>query len=217
MTGVIFDLDGTLVESIAAINDIANALMRELGLGALDRAETRSYVGRGAAKFLEQALTARDALENENWQARLDRFHALYAAAPGAANTPFPGVDAALRRLAARGVALGLCTNKPEAATRAILDAHGWTPLFSALIAGDSLPERKPHPAPLLEAARRLGRDRIVFVGDSEVDAETAAAAAVPFLLFTEGYRRRPAEELAEWRFCDFDALQARLDAMDLD
>lgn len=210
MTAVVFDLDGTLIDSAGAVCDVANALMDELGLPSLDFGEARSYVGNGAGVFLENALKARGAFEPSNFDQRLERFLSIYAEAPGEANAPFPGVEAALRELAATGYALGLCTNKPGAPTHVVLDAMGWSDLFDAVITGDMLKERKPHPAPLLEAVRRLGRETFLYVGDSEVDAETAAAADVPFLLYAEGYRKNPIEALPHTAaFWDYNELPA--------
>lgn len=208
MTAVIFDLDGTLVDSVAAICDVANALLDELGLPPLAVSDARQYVGNGAEVFLKRVLTARDALDSEKFPSHLQRFLQLYAEAPGEANSPFPGADEALRELAREGWAIGLCTNKPQVPAEAVLRAHGWMNLFQTVIAGDTLPQRKPDPAPLLEAARRLGRRKTIFVGDSDVDAETAAAAGMPFVLYTEGYRKSPIQDLPHGgAFSDFSQL----------
>lgn len=193
---VVFDLDGTLVDSAAAIRDIANIQMAELGLDQLTLAEARSYIGNGAPTFLERALKARYAYALEQFEERLHRFEELYAQAPGEANIPFPGVGAAMRALVEAGHSIALCTNKPLAPTLVLLDAHGWRELFTAIVSGDTLPERKPHPAPLIEAARRAGAGPVVYVGDSEVDVATADAAGVPLLLYAGGYRKTPLAEL---------------------
>ena len=208
MMSIVFDLDGTLVESAPAIRDIANALMAELNLRALDLAETRHYVGNGAAKFLERALKTRSALVPEEFADRLSRFMVLYAEAPPQANKPMPGCEAAMKKLSASGHRLAICTNKPMAPTRALINALGWHDLVSVVIAGDTLPERKPHPAPLLKAIAELKQPFSLYVGDSDVDAATAEAARVPFFLFTEGYRKRPANELTHAaKFQSFEEL----------
>ncbi|MBU1211490.1 MAG: phosphoglycolate phosphatase [Alphaproteobacteria bacterium] len=196
MTGIVFDLDGTLIESAPAIRDIANALMAELDLPALDVAETRRYIGNGAGRFLEQALQARRAHSPGAFDAQLARFMVLYDAAPPAANQPMPGSSEAIHDLAAAGCKLAICTNKPMQPTRTLLKSFGWDRLFAAVVAGDTLPERKPHPAPLLKAAADLGTTATFYVGDSEVDAATAEAAGLPFLLFAEGYRKSPLSEI---------------------
>ena len=212
MNAVIFDLDGTLVDSVAAICDVANVVLDELALPPLDVPEARQYIGNGAEVFMQRALAPRKAVDEADFQEHLQRFLAIYADAPGSANPPFPGTDEALRRLAEAGWALGLCTNKPLAPTLKVLDAHGWTDLFTAVTAGDSLQTRKPDPEPLIETARQLDRNSSLFVGDSEVDAETAKAAEMPFILFADGYRKSPVEALPHrCLFTDFSALPALL------
>ena len=196
MKSVIFDLDGTLVDSVAAICDVANILLDELSLPAMSVEEARQYIGNGAEVFLQRTLNARTAATDENFAQHLQRFLQLYAQAPGEANRPFDGVDAALRALVEEGWAIGLCTNKPLLPTLAVIEALGWKNLFQTVVAGDTLPQRKPDPAPLLEAGNRLGASNRIFVGDSEVDAETASAARIPFVLFTEGYRKSPVASL---------------------
>lgn len=211
---VVFDLDGTLVDSAAAIRDIANIQMAELGLPPLGLDEARSYIGNGAPTFLERALKARDAEDKSLFAARLHRFEELYATAPGEANIPFPGVDSAMRALRSAGNALALCTNKPASPTEAVLSAHRWNDLFAAVVTGDTLVERKPHPAPLLEAARRAGGGRVVYVGDSEVDAATAEAAGIPLLLYAHGYSKIPPSRLPHAAiFSDFAEVPALVSA----
>ncbi len=195
-TNIVFDLDGTLVESAPAVRDIANAFMAERGHAPLDLDETRRYMGNGAAVFLERALIARCAFDRAAFATDLERFHAHYAEAPPEANRPLPGVDDALRVLAGLGYGLAICTNKPYRPTRALIDAMGWRDIFGVVVAGDTLEERKPDAAPLIEAIRRLGGGGAVYVGDSEVDEETARRANVPFVLFTAGYRKREIGEM---------------------
>ena len=198
LKAIIFDLDGTLVDSIAALQAIATELMDEMGWRPLERAEARAYIGHGSRWFLEQALRARDVWDPDAFETRFTRFHEIYANAPGAANTPFPAVSTVLEKLRNReGLALGLCTNKPKAPTRVVLEAHGWAPLFDCVIAGDELAERKPHPLPLETVVSRTGAREAVYIGDSEVDCATAAAAGIPFVFFTEGYCNAPLDETA--------------------
>lgn len=210
MTAIIFDLDGTLVDSAPALTEIANSFMREEGLAPLNVAETKRYIGNGPEVFLERALAARSAADPAKFTARFARYQHHYAQAPGNANVPFPGVDEALSCLTALGHALGLCTNKPAAPTRTLLAALGWQTLFSVIIAGDTLAERKPDPTPLREAAKQLKRHPVIYVGDSEVDAQTATAAGIPFLLFTEGYRHAEVGQLPHAAaFSDYRQLPA--------
>lgn len=197
MAAVIFDLDGTLVDSAPVIRDVANRLMREIGLPPLDLAETRRHVGNGVRVFIERALQERGRTASEaELRCLQERFERHYVDVPGGSNVPYPAVTATLHSLAAAGHRLGVCTNKPGAPTSSVLEAHGWHALFASVAAGDTLPRRKPDPAPLLYVARALDAVPVISVGDSEVDAETARRAGVPFVLFTQGYRKGPVDAM---------------------
>lgn len=194
MARIVFDLDGTLIDSAPDIQAIANRLLAQEGAAPVSLAETRDFIGNGAAVFVARMRKARGLAEST--QARLHAdFLAAYASAVEL-TVIYPGVRAALDVLEGQGHALGLCTNKPEGPTRAVLDHLGLTNRFGAILCGDSLPVPKPDPAPLHAAFDRLGDGPAVYVGDSEVDAETAQRAGVPFLLFTRGYRKTPVEQL---------------------
>ena len=112
----------------------------------------------------------------------------------------YPGALECLGILADRGHPLGICTNKPEGPTRAVLDHFGIQGLFAKIVGGDSLPQRKPDPRPLRATFVALGAHpdsiRGIYVGDSEFDAACAAAVPVPFLIYTQGYRQTPVTEL---------------------
>lgn len=213
---VVFDLDGTLIDSARAIQAVGDRLLADHGLAALSAEETRSFIGAGAAKFVERAFAARSVADPGAVAAAVERFQIYYREAdPLEHNTPMPGAAAAMDALAAAGCPLGLCTNKPEAPTRSVVGALGWADRFAALVAGDTLAVRKPDPAPLQEVGRLLGGGPLVFVGDSEVDAETAERAARPFLLYTEGYRKAPVEALPRSAaFSDFAELPALVEAV---
>lgn len=109
---------------------------------------------------------------------------------------PYPELDCALDGLRARGAATAICTNKPERLTHLHLEALGWTDRFDAVVGGDTLPVKKPDPAPLHEALARAGGGRAAFVGDSIVDAEAARAAQLPFVAVSFGFSDRPVEAL---------------------
>ncbi|WP_375186457.1 phosphoglycolate phosphatase [Pseudooceanicola sp.] len=211
---VAFDLDGTLIDSAPDIHAIANAVLAAEGLEGITLDEARSFVGRGAANFVAQMRAVRGIQEAEQ-ERLLAAYLARYQGAVGLTSL-YPGVRAALKALRDAGHTLLLCTNKPEAPTRAVLDHFDLAGFFEVVIGGDTLPVRKPDPAPLLTAYDRAARDGPrIFVGDSEIDAETAEAAGVPFLLYTEGYRKAPAEALPHHaRFDQFDTLLGLVDGL---
>jgi phosphoglycolate phosphatase len=135
-------------------------------------------------------------------------------AAPAVLTRPYPGVVEALRDLRALGHPLGICTNKALQPTEEILDALDLRGFFDAVIGGDSLPQRKPDPAPLHACFAALGAP-LVFVGDSEVDADCAARAGIRFALFTGGYRKAPVADLPhDLAFDDHAQMVAALGAL---
>lgn len=204
---IAFDLDGTLIDSAPDIHAIANEVLAEEGVAPITLEDARGFVGRGAANFVAQMRAARGIAESE--QARLlDAYLSRYQGAVGL-TTVYPGAAEALEALRGAGHRLCLCTNKPEAPTQVVLDHFDLARFFDVVVGGDTLAQRKPDPAPLVAAYDRAGSDGPrVFVGDSEIDAETAAAAGVPFLLFTEGYRKAAADSLPHHaRFDRFEAL----------
>ncbi|MBY4891776.1 phosphoglycolate phosphatase [Rhodobacteraceae bacterium N5(2021)] len=192
MARIVFDLDGTLIDSVADIAAAANATLAEVGEAPLSVDQARSFVGAGAVVFVERMARARDLPDPAPL---VPRFLHHYEGAV-TQTLIYPGVEAALARLEQRGHSLGLCTNKPHLPTQAVLAHLGWADLFDTVLTGDSLPQRKPDPAPLLAAFDALGTGPSIYVGDSDVDAETAARAHVPFVLFTPGYRTTPVEDL---------------------
>jgi phosphoglycolate phosphatase len=206
MTATIaFDLDGTLVDSIDHIHHAVSAGLSEMALPPLTRDETQGFVGRGLPVLLQRAL---DHLgQSQDLHADLsDRTMRHYVDTPSDPASVYPGAVAALTALQSVGYHLTLCTNKPLAATRTTLRDVGLERFFNTVIAGDSLPTRKPEPEMLLAA---LGdAPRALYVGDSEVDAETASRAGIRFLLFTEGYRKAPVDALQHTAtFSDFAVL----------
>lgn len=208
---VIFDLDGTLIDSLPDIHAAVNRLLASEGHAPMMQAEVQSYVGDGAPTLIRRVMTARgmDMARHADLAARMV---ADYTARACEETTVYPHVAEALTTLRTDGCGLGICTNKPESATRAVLSELGLGGFFDVIVAGDTLPERKPDPTPLLHAARLLGAPDAVFVGDSEVDARTADAAALPFVLFTKGYLRVPRHEVAPVaEFSDYRELAALL------
>ncbi len=215
MRAAIFDLDGTLVDSAPDIHAAANRVLAAHALPPLTLDETRSFIGAGAPVFVERMAAARLAAPDPaRTEAMLVGFLEAYEGAV-ALTRPYPGVVPVLERLAAAGWRLGLCTNKPEAPTHGVLAHFGLARFFAAVVGGDSLPVRKPDPAPLRHVVTALGAARPVFVGDSETDAATARAAGLPFALFTRGYRLSPVAALPhDFAFDDWDALPGWLESL---
>ena len=195
---VIFDLDGTLIDSVADLQTALNALLHELGRPSLTIAEVRPMIGDGVGKLVERALVARPGGAIEG-AAAVARFLEIYEAAPAALTRPYPGVPETLITLRERGLKLALCTNKPEDATLKVLGALSLDNHFGKIVTGSSFPWRKPDPR-LIEAileAFAIAPDRALYVGDSEVDAALASAAGVPFVLVTYGYHRGSVDAIA--------------------
>ena len=204
MRAVIFDLDGTLIDSAPDIHAAANKMLAEVDEGALSYETIRSFIGNGVPVLVERIIAAQGINAGRHPEL-LEIFMRHYNADPATLTKLYPNVRAVVESLAAEGARLGVCTNKPEGPTREILRAFDLDRLFDVVVGGDTLPVKKPDPAPLRRAVEALGRELTVYVGDSEVDAETASRAALPFALFTEGYRKRPIEELAfDAAFADF-------------
>jgi phosphoglycolate phosphatase len=194
MARIVFDLDGTLIDSAEDIRAIANRLLAEEARPPLSAAEVRSFIGNGVSVLVARMRAARSLPDSIHARMLAD-FIASYEAA--VANTvPYPFVPDAVARLRAAGHRLGICTNKPLAPCRAVLDHVGLGDAFEAVVGGDSLPVLKPDPAPLHAVFARLGEGPMLYVGDSETDAETARRAGVRFLLFTEGYRKSEPSEI---------------------
>lgn len=195
---VVFDLDGTLIDSVPDIHACVNAVLRLHQIPALTLDQVRGFVG-GGVDLLWQRVIATLGLPANAHHDLVASFMTRYHDAT-ALTRLYPNVTEALGTLADRGYPLGICTNKPMAPTRAVLDHFGIAHLFRTVIGGDTLPQRKPDPAPLLAAFAGLGADPRrpdgIYVGDSEFDAECARNAALPFLLFTRGYRKTAVEQL---------------------
>jgi phosphoglycolate phosphatase len=206
---LVFDLDGTLIDSAPDIHAAALDVLAAEGLPPLDFATVKSFIGRGVPDLIGRMLAHLGQPDPAREARMVAAFMDGYEGAVGR-TTLYPGVMPALAALAGQGVAMGLCTNKPQAATLPVIAHFGLAPFIAAVAGGDTLPVKKPDPAPLHHVLAALGRPRALFVGDSEVDAETAARAGVPFLLHTRGYRRAPAEALdPAARFDHWDAFPA--------
>lgn len=194
---IAFDLDGTLIDSAADLAVAINAMLAGFGAQPLSVAEVRRMVGDGVATLVARALTARHC-EHADPDEAARIFMGHYEAGATSLTTVFPGVVQALEALRALDIPLAVCTNKPARITAAILDNFGLAKYFARVIGGDSLPFRKPDPRVLLALLKGFAArpEESLLVGDSEVDAATAHAAHVPFVLMKHGYRRGTVEEI---------------------
>jgi phosphoglycolate phosphatase len=196
---VVFDLDGTLIESLPDIQLATNRTLGDFGLDPLDDKTTRGFVGKGSRHLLTQALLHYGKIpEDEEIDYAYVRFLHHYGLAPNEAGYVFPGVADTLRALADAGHELAVCTNKPHAPTIQVMDAYGIGHFFNVIVGGDDVVNRKPHPDHLLETTRRLNMDKadVVFVGDSENDIQASVAADIRSVLLTYGYSSLPHDSL---------------------
>jgi phosphoglycolate phosphatase len=183
----LFDLDGTLVDSVPDIHAALDRMMARLGRPGFARPEVTAMIGDGVRVLVERALAARDLPFDE---AALAGFSADYTANAAEATALFPGITEVLAGLEAAGWRMAICTNKPAAATAALLGALGIGRRFAAVGGGDSFPVRKPDPGHLLAtlAAAGGGAGRAVMVGDHRNDVLAARGAGLPCLFAGWGY-----------------------------
>ncbi len=204
MKAIVFDLDGTLIHSAPDLHAACNRMLADAGKPPQSLETVTGYIGNGVAKLVERAMATAGIPASEHAR-MVEIFMRHYDADPATLTRPYPGLIPLLERLKARGHALAICTNKPEAPAREILRLLEMEDYFSALVGGDTLEVRKPDPAPLHHCLELLGAPEAIYVGDSETDAETARRAALPFALFTGGYRKKPLSELPhDFAFADF-------------
>jgi phosphoglycolate phosphatase len=202
---VLLDLDGTLLDTAPDLAAAANAMLADLGCPQLDIGRVRGFIGEGIAVLVRRVLEARLGADASGPQlaSALERFERHYAEANGRYSAPFPGVEEGLRAMRGQGLKLGCVTNKPMRFAEPLLARFGLLELLDTLIAGDSTPAKKPDPAPVLEACRRLGVPpaACVLIGDSAHDALAARSAGTAFYAVPYGYAGGGAAR-------DFDAAQ---------
>lgn len=190
MKTVIFDLDGTLADTSGDLIAAANACFIAEGHGALlDEVEDAVTAFHGGRAMLRLGY-ARLGIEDETRiDAQYDTFLIHYSRNIDVKTKLYPGAVDAINALRAAGYALGICTNKPADLAEELLQKLGIRDLFASMVGADTLPVRKPDPAPFFEAVRRAGGDatKSILVGDTETDVKTAAAAGVPVVLVAFG------------------------------
>jgi phosphoglycolate phosphatase len=207
---VMIDLDGTLADTIPDLAEAANMMLRELDRPGLERELLRTFVGKGIPKLVERALAGN--LEGKVPAALLARalpiYERCYAEVNGKHTVIFPGVSEGLRTLRAMQLPLACVTNKAERFTLALLEHLQLARCFEQVIAGDTLPQKKPDPQPLLYACRGFGiaPGDMLMIGDSVNDVEAARAAGCPVFCVDYGYN-----EGRDVRELDVDAIVASL------
>ncbi|TWB18455.1 phosphoglycolate phosphatase [Nitrospirillum amazonense] len=202
---VLFDFDGTLIDSAPDILTGINRLLDEENLPNLDLAQVHQFIGDGAPMLVTRTFAAVGRpLDPDSVPAMTDRYMAIYEALPADPSCVFPGVAETLATLSA-DIPLALVTNKPERATHAVLEAIGLAPYFKAVVGGDTLPTRKPHPGPLLHAMAHLAAapGKTIMVGDGANDVTAGRAAGCQVVCVTYGYPRMPVEQLGADRLVD--------------
>jgi len=218
LDAVVFDLDGTLIDSEPDLRAALNRLLEEMGRRLVRRDEVVMMIGDGIPKLVERALEATGGPIGDGLQPAITRYSIFYERAPADLSVLFPGVTEMLAKLQAEGARMGLCTNKPEKPARDILEIFGIAKYFDAVVGGDTLTGvRKPDPRHLGAVLDALGTTpaRAVMVGDNANDVNTAKALGVPAIAVSFGYPRGPVAALRADAVIDrFDDLFAALDGL---
>jgi phosphoglycolate phosphatase len=215
---LIFDLDGTLVDSVPDLRAALNQILRERGRRPLTSPQVKQMVGDGVPTLVARALAATGGDPSES-TAALPRFLQIYEANAAQLSRPYPGVPETLTELRRRGFRTAICTNKPQRATIAVLQGLGLLPLFDGIAGGDRFAVRKPDPGHLLKLMAELGASPAAsaMIGDNENDAAAARAAAVPLVLMRYGYARvDPVSLSADALLERFSELPSALDRLGL-
>jgi phosphoglycolate phosphatase len=193
---ILFDLDGTLVETAPEICDAVNDTLQHFGYASVSQGQVNDWIGHGTLELLIQALAFVQGISDvavrssERLADIAATFKTHYRARCGTRSHCYPHVLETLHRLKSQGVLLGVVTNKEGAYTQTVLDAHGLTPLFDCVVSGDTLPTKKPRPDGVLSCLERfqVSAGRTLFVGDSSIDIATARNADVAVWVVPYGY-----------------------------
>ncbi len=215
---LVFDLDGTLVDSVPDLTNALNEVLRERGYRQLSRAEVAPMVGDGIPALVARGFAARGGSAAEAVEA-LPRYIHIYEEKATDLTRPYPGVRETLTELRRRGYRNAVCTNKPQQASDILLGGLDLAGLFDGVAGGDRYEVKKPDRGHLLGLIAELGgsAERAVMIGDSENDAAVAHAAAVPLILMRYGYARVDPATLGAAAVLDrFNELPATLERLGL-
>ena len=192
---LIYDFDGTHIDTVPDLADATNAMLTTLGKTPYPLGSIRNWVGNGSRMLVERALVGKiEVLEGELAKEAVDHaeqvFFDAYKNISGSKTVAYPDVDSGLRKLQAAGYELALVTNKPIRFVPKILQSFGWQDIFSEVLGGDSLSSKKPDPAPLLHVCETLNvtPEQAVMIGDSRNDILAGQNANMDTLALSYGY-----------------------------
>lgn len=187
---VVFDLDGTLIDSLPDLADVSRELLEEYGLRPPSDSEVRAMIGDGVRVLVERLLAASDAPSTIDHEDATTRFMKLYGPRAAELTRPFPGTVETLECLRERGLQCAVCTNKPFNAAQKILATLGLKSLIDAIAGGDTFPYRKPDPRHLLDTIGLLHgrRSSSIMVGDHRNDVFAASGAGIRSVFAEWGY-----------------------------
>ena len=215
---ILFDLDGTLIDSAADIHAAVNELLSVNGYAPLPFDRVKAMIGHGTRKLVERAFLAVGVpLDEPALDAKYDQMMPIYNRHIIDLTRPLPGVAETIPALFERGVKMGVVTNKPQGPTDTVLSHFGLARYFGAVLGGDYGLPRKPAPDMLLAALKLLGADiaEAVMVGDSEADIQSGRAAGVKTVALAGGYTNVPLDQLgADATIPTFGDLPAALETL---
>ena len=200
---LIFDLDGTLVDSAPSLCKAGNFLLSKLGRSEIDVETYKTFIGKGLLKQVEQLLNFTGGVPANELDEQFRLFREFYSLDPLMATRAYDGVHDALESLKSYPTQLAICTQKMEKPARTVLKGLNLQQFFDGFAFGDSLPVMKPNPKMVEYSIRSFEKGPLIYIGDSETDSITAQNANAIFLLFSGGYRNSPIEEINHYAAFD--------------
>ena len=184
--GIVFDLDGTLIDSAPVVADVLNAMRQQHSKNALGIDCYRSWSSEGGAVLVGNALE----ISPKDAEQFVPEFRRRYFELPTPLNSVYPGVIEMLKAFKSRNISLAICSNKPEHLCKKVLNEVNLDSYFDIVVGGDTLAKRKPDPLPLMHVINEIGinPNEILYVGDSLIDKNTAISAGIDFAFFAGGY-----------------------------